>query len=411
MNIKQELDKYNLSEEKYEKLLDACYGKVNHEHDMDWSEINLRYGLGWNPDSLRKASTSILGGAFVKQYIEEKKVAGSASVLVETERKLEELRRERMKIQTLNIERNRVDREAARQELFYEYVGSAITPFTPPVFEPPVFESLKENDVKTTYVLTLADIHYGAEFTSERNKYSPAVARERMIFALEDTIRFIKDKQLSSLKVVNLGDTIQGMLRVSDIKLNESSVVKSVVDVSNLLAWFLNELSVYVEVDYYHVPKANHSQLRPLGTKAGALPEEDLEYVIGHYIQALCKDNDRIWINLQEDNSTYIKVEIPGFAVYAKHGHDIKNVNNSLKDFEALINENVDYLFIGHYHSNDIVSGSEKVTYDSEILVSPSFIGSCPYSDTLYKGNKAAFKIYGFSEIYGHTETYKFILN
>ena len=37
-----------------------------------------------------------------------------------------------------------------------------------------------------------------------------------------------------------------------------------------------------------------------------------------------------------------------------------------------MIDGNVDYLVIGHYHSSDIVSGSEKVTYDSEILVKSS---------------------------------------
>jgi hypothetical protein len=38
-------------------------------------------------------------------------------------------------------------------------------------------------------------------------------------------------------------------------------------------------------------------------------------------------------------------------------------------------------------------------------------IGSDPYSDSIMKGSKAAAKVYGFDNLHGHTETYKFILN
>ena len=39
-----------------------------------------------------------------------------------------------------------------------------------------------------------------------------------------ETIRYIKSNKLSRLTVVELGDTVQGLLRVSDLKLNEVSV-------------------------------------------------------------------------------------------------------------------------------------------------------------------------------------------
>ena len=38
----------------------------------------------------------------------------------------EDLRKERVKLQTLNLERNRITRENARQELFYEQIGQYI---------------------------------------------------------------------------------------------------------------------------------------------------------------------------------------------------------------------------------------------------------------------------------------------
>ena len=54
---------------------------------------------------------------------------------------------------------------------------------------------------------------------------------------------------------------------------------------------------------------------------------------------------------------------------------------------------------------------SEGKDNDIEILVCPSFIGTCPYADSLLVGAKAACKIFVFDEKYGHTETHKIILN
>jgi hypothetical protein len=53
----------------------------------------------------------------------------------------------------------------------------------------------------------------------------------------------------------------------------------------------------------------------------------------------------------------------------------------------------------------------ESYNNNLEVLTASSFIGSDPYSDSLYKGSKGAVDIYGFDERYGHTETYKIILN
>ena len=206
-------------------------------------------------------------------------------------------------------------------------------------------------------------------------------------------------------------ETVQGILRTSDLKLNDTTVVKSVVEVSRLLAQFLNSLSQYMLVDYYHVPSANHAQIRPLGTKANELADEDLEYVIGNYIKDLCSNNTRITVNLANDNDQNIKIDIPGFEVYAMHGHQIKDINHAISNLSLMKRSPVDYLFLGHYHSSNIRTCSEDVTYDTEVIVCPSIVGSDPYSDSLMKGSKAAANIYGFSEVYGHTETYKFILN
>jgi len=275
---------------------------------------------------------------------------------------------------------------------------------------PEFYPTISELENVKEYVLSIADIHAGATFTSENNEYSLDICKERFETLLGETIQFVQDKNLSKIKVIEMGDSIQGLLRLSDLKLNESSVVEATVFVSRLIAQFLNELSAYCYVEYYHVPTSNHSQNRPLGTKASEIATEDVEYVISHYIKDVLSNNNRVTVNLNSGKE-YIKIPILDYNAIAMHGHQIKNIKDSLKDLSQLHREFYDFVFLAHYHSGSEMIVGESIINDSEVLICPSFVGSDPYSDSLMVGSKASCKIFGFDYYKGHTETYKILLN
>lgn len=346
--------------------------------------------------------------AFEKMFnANQIKLTDTNERLAELDKRLEDIRKERVKLQTVNVERNRVDRAESRHEMYYEYVGRVIE--TLPL---PDFERLypDENDSKE-YLVTIADIHYGAKFKSENNEYSPTIAQERLEYLTGKIISFIEEHKLSKIHIVSLGDVLQGVLRLSDLKINDSSVVKATVEISRLIAMFLNEISTYAKVEYYHSPTANHTQIRPLGSKASEIADEDLEYIVGNYIKDLCADNDRITVHLADEGKQYIEISIFDYDIIAMHGHTIKNIGNAIKDLSMIRRSFIDYLILGHFHNGKEIPSSEGCCNDTEILISPSFVGSDPYSDSLMKGSKASVKIYGFDDIYGHIETYKIILN
>lgn len=401
MNIKQEIEKIGLSEEQYEQCLNDICDKLNGLKDIEWAEIKEKYDLPWNIDVLRKSSGTLFGGFGVAEYYKNKKPIDNLDL------KLEQIRKEKIKLQTLNTERNRIDRAEARQELYYEQIGDAVTSLPWPHFKPLHIT----NDNEINYLLTLADFHYGAEFVSQNNTYSREICKERLEYLVGQVEEFVNQHKINTLYVLSLGDCIQGILRLSDLKLNDTTIVKCVVEISRLLALFLNEISAFVNVEYYHCSSSNHTQIRLLGAKANELGDEDLEYIIGHYINDLLVCNDRVQVHLSEDNLPYIKVNIPYTEVIAMHGHGIKDYKTALKDITNWLGEQVDYLILGHLHSGQEIPNNEYSTIDTEILISPSFCGSDPYADSLFKGNKAAVKIYGFDYLYGHTESYKIILN
>ena len=373
----------------------------------NWKTINdiVNTELGIEEESWRDESS------FRKRYQAGKKFYENCFSKMKSNEysdKLEEQRRElekqRQKLNATKVEYTRQVRQQSRFELFYENVASEINELEVPEF---LGVSYSENDKE--YILTIADIHAGAEFITETNEYSFDEISRRFDKLFNDTVYFIKEHQLTSIKVLCLGDDIQGILRLSDLQLNESSVVKATVFVAKTIANFLNELSAYCYINYYHSPTSNHSQIRPLGTKASELASEDVEYIICNYIKDVLVNNERISVHT---NFGYEYIEIPifDFKTIAMHGHTINNIDNALKDLTYHKKTFYTTVFLAHYHAAKIGTVGEMSDTDCEVIVCPSFVGSCPYSNKILKGAKPSCCIYGYDEKYGHTETYKIFL-
>lgn len=327
-------------------------------------------------------------------------------LIKELEIKKKEIIKERYKLQATKIEESRYNRQDARRELFYDNIKDCIQRLKLPEFKDIPFDY--DNDKE--YVLGMGDFHFGAKFNSQNNSYSREECKkrlEKLSYALKCEI-FAND--IYKLKIINVADTIQGILRLTDLQLNEIPVVESVVEISRLLAEFLNEISSFCEIEYYHCSNANHSQTRPLGSKASELAAEDLEKVIVSYIEDLLKDNYRVKI-ISDLDKDYLCFNIFDFNAIILHGHQIKNVKDAIKDLSNLHRKFYDFCFLGHRHSaNEIIVG-EGISHNLEILTCPSFIGSDPYSDSLMVGSKSMVKLYEFDKKYGHTASRNIILN
>ena len=335
----------------------------------------------------------------------QSKFVDSDAQLKEIEIQKRELQKERNKLYATKTEYSRQIRQQSRFELFYENVANEIS-----LYDVPNFRYIDTLNQKNEYILSIADIHAGANFVTETNDYSFEEITKRFEKLYTDVVNFVLDKNISNLKVLCMGDDIQGILRLSDLQLNESSVVKATVFVAKTIARFLNDLSKYCFIDYYHCPTSNHSQTRPLGTKASEIASEDVEYVICNYIKDVLVNNSRI-IPHMNFGYEYIEIPIFDFKTIAMHGHTINNIDNVLKDFTYHKKTFYTTVFLAHYHAAKMGTVGEMSDTDCEVIVCPSFVGSCSYSEKLMKGAKPSCCIYGYDKKYGHVETYKFILN
>ena len=361
-----------------------------------WDEVgailNKELGYNFSSSKYRKPYQAglLLWEVNKKKYLED-------DYLLEIEKAKRELRAERNKLNTLNIYKNREERIEDRLDLFLETLSEIVETLPLPEFKP----LPKKEEGSLEWVLGVADMHYGAKFTSENNEYSREICKQRLEFLAGFCKDFCVKNNIRTLKVLNGGDTLQGILRLTDLRINDISVMEATVEVSRLLAQFLNEVSSECKIEYYHVSQANHTQTRPLGSKASELFGEDLEKIIVSYVSDLVKHNNRVKVfhNLEKG---YLKFNIFDHQCVLLHGHQIKNKKKCIQDLSSLHKDVYDYVFVGHTHSANEIIVSERRNHNVEVITIPSLIGSDGFSDSLFVGAKPSAKFYGFHEKYGH---------
>lgn len=380
-------------------------GKIEREIDLDWSEIKDLLNIDCSADHLRKTA---YGMYEVYQYMKNKNNNNidteENNVIDNIEKKRLQLELERKKKQTISIEYNKILREQARNELIIDEVKKAIQRV-----EPPTFEEVPLQSNNRGAVLGVADIHLDKVFQSLTNTYNPDIAKERMDVLLSEVVDICHKENIGHLNIVNLGDSIEGLIHLDQLATLQMGLIDSVIYFARFMVEWLNKLSQYVYITYYHVKSANHTECRPFNSKAGQFPEEDLEKIIVAYIHDMLVNNERI--EVPEYARDYIDFELCGYQFFAEHGHQVKNIRDEIKQLSLLHRKFIDFLLVGHKHHSEDVTIAEGDTNNCELIMIPSIMGADPYADSLRTGSKAGAKLCIFEEGKGHTQTYNIILN
>ena len=371
-----------------------------------WNEIceilNSILGHDYSPSTYRKKFT-----AFKKMLEANEDVITCESKQIENLESLKnEIKTERVKLQTLNLERNRLNREDARQELFYEQIGQYIQSKNVEKFKP-AYEPRNKN---MKYLLGIADIHANAKWKTNTNEYSMQIVEDRLKRLLAETIKFIQEKQLDELNIVLLGDLIDGCLRMSNLQTMDSTVAKSVADISDMLIGFLEVLvdKTHIHINLFDVVYSNHSMPRFLQNYD---IREDLGYTINRYIRTGLRNNKNIDIYSPLDGDICLDFKIWDFDIIGFHGHTEKNQSEAIKNFTIDRRKLYDYAVNGHLHSNQKTSITVGGLHDVENIQFPSFCGDDPHSNSIHKISKGSCMICGFDKDYGFIESHKIILN
>lgn len=355
---------------------------------------NEAFGVNWDESAHRKKTTN-----YIKGYNDAKSELGSVDFqlqeLVRQNENIEKnIRKERYKLQATKLERDRLEKTESRFELFYENIKDAITTLPLPDIKPYKLNKVSDDE----YIVLIADVHFGAKFKSIHNEYSIDIVQERFKQLLTELVLLIEERHISKITVLGLGDDVQGIIHLTDFMINQIPVVDAVVQYPRIVAQFLNELSVYCFVEYYSVMNSNHTQTRPLGTKASEIATEDVEKIIVNHIYDLVAVNERVVVHTEFPNKP-VELDIKGFKIIAQHGHQVKAIgDNVLKDLSDFYKVFYNYAILGHLHAGkeSVVGSSGSI--NNKVIVADGFEGSCPYSDTILKDCRGSVKILKFTD-------------
>ena len=296
-----------------------------------------------------------------------------------------ELEKEKIKLQTEKLEYNRWLREEARDELICERICKAIKEL-PPLDVPNVLPAHIVGRVngQREGCLLIADPHYGVDlkitglFSETINEYSPEIFESRMWDLLTQVIDICKKEGFTSLHVYDLGDEVDGMLRVSQLFKLRYGVIESTVRYGRFITEWLNELSKHVYVKYQMVKDSNHCQLRMLNQPKNTFKDDNMSYIISEKLMDRLEDNPNF--EFIQNPTGYIFENVAGYNVFGCHG-EVKNMERAIKDFSRTYRVDIDFMIGGHKHHQN----SSNIGIQSDVISAPSIIGVDDYALSLNK--------------------------
>lgn len=383
----------------YGKLVDKTLA------DVDYSELaEMVYGKPYSSDVARrmmygsKYTIDLVGRAVMDQV--------TADCVPEITRKIAELQKERAKFQAEKIEYNKWVREEARDELICEHICDAINKM-PPLEIPRICSADVAGRVPDNRegCLLIADPHYGVDlkifglFGEVINEYSPEIFEQRMWRLLAQVVDICSKEGFSSLNVYDLGDEVDGMLRVSQLFKLRYGVIESTVRYARFMSEWLNELTKYVYVRYQMVKDSNHCQLRLLNQPKNTFKDDNMSHIIAEKFLDRLSENPNF--EFIQNPTGYIFDKVAGFNILGIHG-ECGNMERAIKDFSKTYRVDLDYLVGGHIHHQS----SANIGIRSDIISAPSIIGVDDYALSLNKTSDPGATLFVLEEGVGKTIEY-----
>ena len=321
--------------------------------DLDYATLSpFLYGQELSSDVARRmAYGSMRTLKLVDADRSERQSSGGSG---EIDAKLLELKKERQKIQDQRMAYNKLIRERARQEELNEILINAIEGGSLPELS---YEPVEYTRGGSDIIVTLNDIHYGADVNNRWRVYNSDICRDMFSLYLDRIIRIAQTHGSENCYVVCAGDCISGNIHYSISVTNKENVIEQITGVSELIAQFIAELSAHFRsVVFISVP-GNHSRLTP--NKDEALLAERLDDLVEWYLKARLQNFGNVVIGGgHRVDPTMSLFDIRGKTYCCVHG-DYDGSDSKTQALQTLAGTPLYAVFCGHLHHNatDVVQG------------------------------------------------------
>lgn len=356
-------------------MRDIVIGKlVDHTIDDDYEELSERLFGDGNCFSASEVRKRMYGMKSIIEAIERDGEDGESEIQDEDmisllDSKRIELQKERQKFFDQRNAYNKLLRERSRQEELNEILVDAVRSGNLPSLQYVRSEiPCSDNDL----LVSLNDIHYGANVQNYWNTYNSDVCRDMMCKYLDHIISIRETHKSENCIVWANGDEISGNIHQSIAVTNKENVIEQIKGVSELIAEFLAELSKHFRQVVFVSVAGNHSRIEP--NKDKALISERLDDLVEWYLSARLQNFENIVIGGGEkiDHTIYL-IDVRGKMYCGVHG-DFDGSPGKVQSLQAMAGRPVYAVLSGHLHHNktDEVQGVKTV-------MAGSFLGMDDY--------------------------------
>lgn len=335
----------------YSKILDKTLSDVSYQELSD-----LLYGQHYSEDVCRRLA---YGSCRTLQLMDKEKVSGcmDKDIIDEIEMKRIELMKERQRFFDQRNAFNKLVRERARQEELNDIIVRAVNEGSLPALDYiPVSVAESDNDL----IVSLNDIHYGANVDNYWCKYNSDVCREMFSRYLERIIQIAQTHHSENCIVWANGDLISGSIHHTIQVSNKENVIEQIMGVSELIAEFLAMLSRYFNSVKFISVAGNHSRM---DQKDRAIAQERLDDLVEWYLKPRLKEFANVEIGYGEKiDATMYVMNVRGQNYVGVHG-DYDPSPAHIQSLQTMVGRPIHAVLLGHKHHNqtNMVQGIRTV--------------------------------------------------
>lgn len=379
-DFEKELEKYGLDQKTYEQLLTDIDSKINGENDYDWSELKDKYNVKCNPDTIRKGSSTIFGGKFRTEYLKSKMTSendnNSGDINPELDAKIQEMRKEKIKLSDARVEYNRLIRQEARKESYLDMVRKIISEEVTPMNIPIHYNLFNSS---TDLLCHFTDIHTGIEIHNWKNNFDQGELKKRIEKYTSDILD-IRGLHGSENCYLVIGEILSGLIHNNLRLQNNMDLIEQFKYISELISAMLYRMANHFNHIYVYVTPGNHSRVSQ--KKEDSLDGENFDILLPFYLKARMQDINNITICDNTVEPEIAMFNIRGNTVFAAHGHK-DSPANVVQNFTLMFKIKPDIVLLGHRHLNGL-----STVYDTKIIESGSVSGTDNYATSIRKVNK-----------------------
>lgn len=209
---------------------------------------------------------------------------------------------------------------------------------------------LDERNSNKEALLCVSDWHYGSTSNNIWNTYNVDICKQRVAKLFTKTVDALQEHDIYTIHIVLLGDLVSGAIHTGVRVASEENTCEQLMHVSEMIASFINELSIYVDNINVYSTYGNHA--RTVQDKKDSVHADNMERIIGWWLRQRLKDNCKISV-IDSAYYEFIYFDICGYNIVCTHGDldKLKDIGVTINSvFSKKYSKSIDYTFSGDKH-------------------------------------------------------------